>query len=567
MSKVHTLPPHIVSKIAAGEVIERPSSVIKELIENSLDASSLSIKIDLSHAGKSLIHVKDTGTGIEPDDIERIFFRHSTSKIQNMEDLFSIASLGFRGEALYSVASIADVTLRSRTKSSDTGWEIHLRGGEKINLRPISMPTGTEIEIRELFFNTPARKKFLKADATELAHILNIIIPYTLLHPECEFSLTHNNKNILNLPPEQNIVNRLKRALNLKAEYLLETKKEFPDEDASVHLVLGDINIQRSRKDMQFISVNGRPVHNNYINFHINQAYKALLPPDAKPFFFLHLSMPPKNIDVNIHPTKHEVKIKNESSLIPFLRRLCEHTLMAQGKPKQVREISLPYNKDSQYERQITFPDGIGIAPVTEETKVSPFPRQEDNLKESLRAAHYVGTFLNKYLFFESGDSLIIIDQHAAQERITYELLIHQIQAGQIEMQHLLSPFIIPLSPQEKLAWENSKEGMENIGLQTTLWDTGHIALHTHPQLIKKPEIAVRNILAEEEAGENFDTDTIARRACRNSVMAGDKMALREIRYLVKKLIECKIPFACPHGRPTVIEIKDTVFEKQFLRK
>ena len=199
MKKVHILPPEIISKIAAGEVIERPASVVKELIENALDAGTKTIELHLLQAGKTLIRIKDTGVGIDHDDIETIFHRHSTSKIEKADDLFNIHSLGFRGEALYSISSIADVTLRSKTKDQDTGWEIHIRGGERLILRPVSMQTGTEVEIKELFFNTPARRKFLKSNLTEMNHILNIVIPYTLLYPQRRFllsfyqSLPHKN--------------------------------------------------------------------------------------------------------------------------------------------------------------------------------------------------------------------------------------------------------------------------------------------------------------------------------------------------------------------------------------
>lgn len=581
MGKVYVLPPEIVSKIAAGEVIERPASVVKELIENALDAKPNDIEISLKGAGKTSIRIKDTGTGIEADDIEKIFLRHSTSKIGKIDDLYAINSLGFRGEALYSIASISDINLRSKTTSADTGWEIHLRGNEKLDLRPVNMPAGTDIEIKELFFNTPARKKFLKSDTTELHQILNIFTPYTLLYPQCRFFLNHSNKPLLDLLPQESHILRAVKTLNLNQQHILETKQEFPHEQLSIHLLLGDINIQRPKKDMQFIFINNRPVHNYIISFHLNEVYKLIFPAHLYPFFIVFITLPAEDLDVNIHPTKREVKIKNESSIVSLLRGICEKTLLTRGKAKQIENIfsqqqsypqasSLtkePYlikeisPKQKYTRQQFEFSSTQGPAPVQEPI----IPYQKNNLKTMLSKAYFIGVFLKKYLFFESERSLLIIDQHAAQERVTYELLITQIEAGKVEVQHLLSPVILRLSAQEMLIWEIIKDKLENTGLSTTLWDNENIALHTHPQLIKNPQAALRNLLAGEER-TRFDLDTLARRACRGSLMAGYDMSSQQAEYLRNQLLTCKDPFSCPHGRPTVIEMQDKILEKQFLR-
>lgn len=570
MSKVRILPPEIISKIAAGEVIERPASVVKELIENAIDAGAENMEISLEQGGKKSICLKDTGVGIEPDDIEKIFKRHSTSKIQTIDDLFSIQSLGFRGEALYSIAAIADVTLRSKTESTDTGWEIHLRGGERINLRPVSMARGTEIEVKELFFNTPARKKFLKTDTTELQQILNIFTPYSILYPKKRLSLQHNGKTIIDCLPEESHTRRIEKALGLSSKYIWETQKDFPEENISIRLFLGDINIQRAQKNLQFVFVNNRPVQNRAISFHANQVYRLILPPDLHPFFSIHLNLPSENIDVNVHPTKREVKIKNEAGVIPRLRAMCEQTLMSCGRPKEIRDSVFSFTKPPvTYEEiqvgQIRESSEEKYRELEEERFVFP-EKEKSGLKNKLISSRYIGSFLKKYLFFESGTCLIIIDQHAAQERITYEQLVGQIESDSIEIQHLVTPYIIKLSPQEMLIWEESKEILEKIGLTTTLWGNEDIALHTHPQLLKKPEIAVHNILSG-NIHKKFDIDTVARYACRNSIMAGDKMDREEAEYLCKRLVECKDPFVCPHGRPTVVEVKDKVFEKEFLRR
>ncbi|MFH1767592.1 MAG: DNA mismatch repair endonuclease MutL [Candidatus Omnitrophota bacterium] len=580
MNKVHILPPEVISKIAAGEVIERPASVLKELIENSLDAQAESIEVIVKQAGKTFIQIKDNGTGIDPDDIEKIFLRHSTSKITRLSDLFNIFSLGFRGEALYSIAAVSDITLRSKTKREDNGWEIHIRGGEKRGLRPAALGHGTQVEIKELFFNTPARRKFLKSDTTELHQIINTFTPYVILYPKKRFALTHNNKIILDLSGDKDHLSRTAKALNLKPEHILQREKNFDDKKLSLRLLLGDINIKRTRKDMQFIFVNNRPVYNRQINFHLNQTYKLILPSEIYPFFAVYITIPPEDTDVNIHPTKREVKIKDEFKIAALLSSLCKETLLSRGKAKQVENIPFlsdnapllnrsPYpsgqdlNLNESSQRTYAFGPAKPDVPPQENIFSQP---TDHSLKAKLSKANYIGVFLKKYIFFESGRSLCVIDQHAAQERITYEQLIDQIENGRVEVQHLLKPIILSVTAQEIVLWEVLKDILEKMGLSTTLWDNQNIALHTHPLLIKQPEISLRNLLSG-EARSNLDTDSLARRACRNSLMAGYHVSQEQAEYLRRQLIKCKDPFACPHGRPTVVEIKEAVLEKEFLRK
>ncbi|MDD5439000.1 MAG: DNA mismatch repair endonuclease MutL [Candidatus Omnitrophica bacterium] len=584
MGNVNILPQDIVSKIAAGEVIERPASCVKELIENSLDAGARSIELHLKDSGKTLIHIKDNGTGIAPDDIEKIFLRHSTSKLKTIDDLYAIHSLGFRGEALYSIASIADVILRSKTETADSGWEIHMRGGKRILLRPYPMANGTEMEIKELFFNTPARRKFLKSDSAELTQILNTFIPYTLLYPDRRFLLTHHEKPLIDLPEEHDSVKRLARALHLKEEHIIEAYKKSDDGTVSVRLFLGDINIQRPKKDMQFIFINSRPVFDKIVSFHLNQVYRLVMPPEVTPFFAVFIEMPAENIDVNMHPTKREVKIKNDRELVHLIRPLCEHSLMSQGTIKKADDpwvipprTSAPsepvpmagdnLQKQAAAEephRQYTLFTGTGEpSAINLENTLS--KNKKENFKSKLSNSRFIGNFARKYLFFEAGTSLLLIDQHAAQERITYEKLCRQIDIGAIETQKLLSPVVIRLSHQEMLALEEAKEKIEKVGFEITQWDKESIAIHSHPQLISLPEISVRTILAGDNAGR-ASTETIARWACRSSVMAGDDVKKEGAENIRQNLLKCKDPFTCPHGRPTVVELDEKFLNRQFYR-
>ncbi len=602
MPNIHILPEEVISKIAAGEVIDRPASVLKELIENSLDAGATSIEINLKDAGKTSLLIKDNGRGIEKDDLETCFYRHATSKITNADDLFDIHSLGFRGEALYSIAAVSDVIIRSKTKTQETGFEIHVRGGKKLNLKPCSFnSTGTEIEIKELFFNTPARKKFLKTNASEIYQILSLFTPYTLLHPECRFKLTHQGKDIVDLAPNTEILSRTAHALNLKEQFLLNTKHMDDQKRTFVHVVLGDINIKRTRRDLQFIFVNNRPVFSKNISYHMNQVFRLIMPPGEFPCFAVFLTMPPESVDVNIHPTKKEVKIDQENDICRVLRSICEEALMKTSTIKQVHDTPsenfdlqtsisdalkksetnqisldvptvLPYEHNApgpSPQREYAFPRSDSLEPETlpssKESQEELFGRNTDSLREKLSNAKLIGTFINKYLLFESHSSLLLIDQHAAAERITYEKLINQMELGTIEVQPLLSPIIISITPQELNIWEDSSENLNEIGFSTTQWDDQSIAIHSHPNLLKDPEKAVRQLLL----GGSLDTsnhDSLARRACRSSIMTGDILQPEKIEFIQEELLNCKDPYTCPHGRPTIIEMTEDYLDRQFLR-
>lgn len=606
MSKVHILKEEVISKIAAGEVIERPASVIKELVENALDAGATSMEVSLQEAGKTLIKIKDNGHGIERDDLEKIFSRHATSKIEKADDLYDIQSLGFRGEALYSIGAIADVTLRSQSKGATEGWQIHVRGGKRLDLRPCAMPGhGTEIEVKELFFNTPARRKFLKSDTTEIHQILNTFIPYALFHHNIRFQLTHQGRDLVDVAPCSDAKSRVAHVLHVDEKYLLDAGTGFKPVPASdipfsVDLILGDINIKRARRDMQFIFVNGRPVQNKAIGFHLNQVYRLIMPEDLYPLFVVSLQLPAKEIDVNIHPTKREVKIREEQKICSILRKLCEETLLGAGQTKEVtRSQGHNVTREDVVERaligahpsEITFDSALG-AEVFEAARDYAYPaegspersrettdsptqeRQEffvpelnrqENLQSKLSGAIYVGALLNKYQLFQAGRAMLVIDQHAAAERITYERLIRQMNKGEVEVQRLLSPVLLKLSVQEMLVWEKSQEELNALGLDSNLWDKETIGVHSYPTFLKDIEKAVRHILGGDPLSRG-DHDALARRACRSSVMAGDRLKPQQAEHMRDELLQCLDPFTCPHGRPTVIEMSEEFLDKQFLR-
>jgi DNA mismatch repair protein MutL len=592
MSKVNILSPDVIAKIAAGEAVDRPASVVKELLENAIDAGASSIEIHLKDAGRELIHLKDNGSGIGRKDLEKIFQRHATSKISAIEDLEKLHSMGFRGEALYSIAAVSDVTLSSRNSQED-GWEIHLRGGERQNLEPKSLAQiGTDIKIAELFFNTPARRKFLKNNASELHQILNIVLPYTLIYPEKRFVLTHVGRTLLDLRPAPSRLDRAAAALNVPMNHFLETDQEFVEEKIRIKMILGNINVQRSRRDLQFIFINDRPVESKNLSFNLNDVYKLILPPGVFGAFIVNIALDPANVDVNIHPTKREVRIKDEGKLISLLRRMTEYQLMHKGNPKHlsfpnasvgnsVMEAGLPADQlifaPGQLQPHLSFPNASAGNPNRDvfgsptktfgDDSMRDFQLfgEDNTLRSKFARARFVGNFLQKFLLFEADESLLIVDQHAAQERIMFEKFKDQLESAAVESQPLLTPLLLKLTPQERLAWEELQEKLVTAGIETTQFDDDTIAVQTQPLLLKNIENVVRTLLAGGEA-PRMDHLALARRACKASIVAGDKIDITQADHQRKQLLECQDPFTCPHGRPTLIEVTQDFLDRQFLR-
>lgn len=592
MSKLQTLTPDIVEKIVDGEVISRPASVIKELLENSIDADAGQIAIELENAGKSQIRIIDNGHGIEKDDLESIFARYTTSKIQSMNDLLSINSFGFRGEALYNVAKVSDVIVKTKTDLSETGWGIHMRGSQRIDLSPCSFSkTGTEITINDLFFNTPDRKKTLEGEKNEIDYILNTITPYTLLFPQCSFTLKHHKKKLLEVKSTEYVKKRIAQTLKLKEKHLRELIHMDEKKRILFHIVVEDIKVRKNRDNSQFIFINNRPVTNKNISHHINQAFRLLKSKTASNFFAIYLTVPTEEIDVNIEPSKREVKIKNESDICLTLRGLAEQLLTKSKTFSLGKEKKAPYDLHEEINKSLNeyqlkpqenkqhtqdagkdssaFVRGNHI-PTNEENHHDVghkdlFEKQDESLENKMKIAKLIGLFANKYILYESGKSLLLVDQHLAAERITYEKLISQMEAGNIEIQPLLSPIVVNVNAQELCVWEQSVEKLDEIGFATTQWSAQSIAIHSHPNLLKDPEHALKHLLV----GESIKTsnhDSLARRACRASILSEDILKKEKIQSVKDELLSCLDPFTCPHGKPTVVEMTESSFDKHFLR-
>ncbi len=609
---VQLLPPDVIAKIAAGEVVDRPASVIKELLENSIDAGATVIDIQLKDAGKELLVIKDNGCGISREDLPKLFQRHATSKITSIDDLETLHSMGFRGEALYSIGAVSDVVIKTKIgdvpnlseklgTSLISGWQMQVHGGEQTDITPAAIANpGTEIQVSQIFFNTPARRKFLKNSTAEMNQILNIVIPYTLIYPQLKITVTHNGRSMVDARPAISRLERMAAVLNLKSADLLNTAQDYPQEKIYVGMVLGNINIQRPRRDTQFIMVNNRPVDSKSLSFAVNDIYKMILPPGVYGAFVLDVRIDPSFIDVNIHPTKREVRIKDESKIISIVRRLTEYTLMRFGQPRRI-DAATSFLPDRQAGPQsssgnpasdenisgsptntfggdnaamscgispqdmIWGPQSSTAAPQHDAWQQPNLFATDKTLNSRLNNARYVGHFMNKYQLFEDGNSLLLIDQHAAQERIMFEQLKDQMERGAVEVQPLLTPVLIGLNPQEKLAWSDLQPQLASMGIETNLFDQDTLAVQTQPVVLKNIERTLRTLLAGQISNRS-DHLALARRACKASVVSGDFLSPEQANHQRRQLLSCRDPFTCPHGRPTVIELTDSFLERQFLR-
>ncbi len=576
--RINILPPEVSQKIAAGEVVDRPASIVKELLENSLDAGARRIQIEIERAGKDLIRVRDDGTGIHPEDIEKVFLRHATSKIKDSDDLTHILTLGFRGEALYSISAVSHLRLRSLRRGFE-GWEVEVKGGEILSKRPTAMNPGTEVIVRQLFFNTPARRKFLKSESTELRNIVRTVTPYLLTHPDVEITLSHNRNTLIDRLPPGDIPERAERLFGIPKDQLLFGSAELKDPHISLIYLLGSNQVRLPRRNAQFTFVNRRPVYHAGLSSAINQTYKTIMPPNSYPAFFLWIEIDPHLVDVNIHPTKREIRFQKENLVVSKIASFLQHKLtsflgrgaiavLTTHERRVDSQRQAPPQKTYQPKAEYHFSRPDLPSPVVRdrspdyqsgETKTA-------NLREELARARPVGVTLNKYGILEGEESLILIDMHAAQERINYERLL---KAGPSQTQQLLSPIIVSLSKEEELALQDLLPALEEFGFEIRPWKDGAIAIHAHPALIKDPVAAIKEILFGDVPLLKTEQmrEIMARKACRMSLMAGDKMGIEELKRLKADLLACDNPLACPHGRPTMIRLTDAQLERLFRRR
>ena len=593
-SRIHVLPTHLANQIAAGEVVERPLSVVKELVENSLDADASNIDVEVEQGGIRLIRIRDNGCGIHEQDLSLALQRHATSKISSNEDLHRVQSLGFRGEALPSIASIARVDLRSRYQEAEQALRVSCDGRDHITEpEPVAHPQGTTIEVRDLFFNTPGRRKFLKTEKTEFSHIENTLKRIALSRFDVAFSLSHNQRAIFKLPLAKTSEQKLKRIGQVCSQ-------GFVDNAISVDVSAGGLRLwgwiglptfSRSQADMQYFYVNGRAVKDKVVSHAVRQAYHDVLFHGRHPVYVLYMEIDPGLVDVNVHPTKHEVRFRDSRSVHSFIHRVL-HDAIAMVSPEDNTR------GDGYSQQQRTGEQNAALYPVAQTTlsqQAIPLKVKEqiDNYAalygqagdelplaqvqhdESMPPLGFaVAQIQGVYILAENKQGLVIVDMHAAHERITYERLKQACEENLVRSQPLLVPMSVNVSENEVKLAEQHQDVFESLGFVVESIGKETVVVRQVPSLLRDADIEnlVRDVLAdivmhgESQRIKQQMNDILSTMACHGSVRANRKLALPEMNALLRDIERTERSGQCNHGRPTWIQLDMKQLDKLFLR-
>ncbi len=599
-NKIVKLDKLTINKIAAGEVIERPASVVKELVENSIDAQSRKITINIQEGGKKTVEVIDDGMGMESNDARLSINRHTTSKINNADDLFSIHSLGFRGEALASIVSVAQVEIITKTEESDLGIHLVIEGGEIVSDKQASAPKGTLISVKNLFFNVPVRRKFLKTTSTEVNHITEYVTKLALANPSISFTLTHNGKDILTAP-KGDLIAQITAIFgeNIARACLPINKKE---NDYTVTGFITKPEFSRKSKDYLYIFVNGRAVTNKVISEAVLRGYGTSVPHNRYPIIFLYFDLPPDEVDVNVHPTKKEIRFSNEAKVYALIESATRESLEKSGlklfetvtetrhKPTTLTSIETKSLESSKKKLPVSVsprerPDYTIVK--SKEQRIDKFlPITDKNIElleksfERKKSIRVLGIIKDTYIVAETQEGLFLCDQHAAHEKINYEKYIRQIKKKSVSIQQLLAPVSVTLKPSEFEIIESIKENLKSFGFEIEIFGKNEILIRSIPAImgvtiefnsakdmidIFKTNVSeIKEKLDLEDLG--FIKEIVSIFACRRSIKAGDKITLDRAELLLKELLELEEPFACPHGRPTIIILNEKYIEELFKR-
>ncbi|TKJ41763.1 hypothetical protein CEE37_04120 [candidate division LCP-89 bacterium B3_LCP] len=599
--KINLLPQEVYNRIAAGEVVERPASVLKELIENSLDAGASSIEISIAGAGQKEICVSDDGEGMGKPDLLLAFERHATSKVQAVEDLKVIQTLGFRGEALSAIASVSRIEASSRLQSSLSGHRLRLHGGKIVDVEEMGTSVGTSITVKELFFNTPARKKFLKSRNVESGHLLNVFKRFALSYPGIRLSLTLEGKKVYRLPPEP-LKDRIVAVFSDEmAKHLLPVELQFGKIGLSGYVGSPDLS-RRTRGD-QYLYVNQRWVQNRPISHAIISSYSHLLEQKKFPFYALFLDIPHEEVDVNVHPAKSEVKFRRESELYQLTHDAVTAALRNAGvdafpsmplsgdekvnettgeiSPKQSgaylprgssgypqhpsQRFADQGEKASGEAYQLVFGSKDGATTISQAEEVSAISNSDAQRTQ-------VYQFHQRFIVTEIKGGIAIIDQHAAHERVLYEKALKALSGDQLPSQRLLFPIIIKLDAENALILQNMQDDLQKLGVEVREFGERSFALEALPAGIRKgsDDSFIMELLDElNERGIKHSPgheQVAAAFACRAAIKFGQSLSLEEMNSLIDQLFASKFPFSCPHGRPTLLQLTLGELNRRFGR-
>lgn len=584
MGKIHVLDESTINKIAAGEVIERPASIVKELVENSIDAGAAAISIEILEGGKSLINVSDNGCGIMKEDTEQVFFRHATSKIKDSGDIQGINTLGFRGEAMASIAAVSEVELLTKAEEDTSGSHIIIKGGKPIQNVSIGYPTGTTVTVRDLFFNTPARLKFLKSDSSEQGAIVDIVEKLAMTNTGISMKLTVNNKVVLHTPGNGDLLSVILciYGKNISGAML---PLEYSNDNLTIEGYMGKPEIARGNSTYMTFSVNKRYIKSRMLSEAVKQAYKTLLMNNRYPFSIININIKSEMTDVNVHPTKQEVKFSDERAIFNTLYLAVKNCLNNNRLTFENMEDSMEPERTSAFESRsyydtakVSF-DQLSFGKETAAPRVDSYKRQYDyNRDQEVHQEQFnnginiIGQIFGTYILGQKDDDFYIIDQHAAHERIMFEYIKEKYNEKNITVQELMMPIVVELSPAEKVLYEENSHIFLNLGFEIEWFGESTIAIRSVPILMGEPCTGefFNNILDSlKESTLSAATPLekiIISMACKNSIKAGDNITPEEISVLLERLMKTSLPYTCPHGRPTIITMSKYELDKKFKR-
>lgn len=626
MAKINILDDSTINKIAAGEVVERPSSIIKELVENSIDAGSSYISIEIENGGKDLIRIVDNGSGIDKDDVNKAFLRHATSKINTVEDLSSLESLGFRGEALASIAAVSKLEMLTKTEEALIGLRIVLDGGKIREKEATSANRGTQISVRDLFFNTPARRKFLKSNQAEAQAITDIVNKIAIGNPSIKIKYINNSKTIYETLGDGSIINAIRMIYGRDiSENLIEI--DYRSKYFNISGYLGNNNIYRGNRNHQHLYINGRYIKSPNISKKINDAYKAIIPINKYPIYFVNISVDPAKVDVNIHPSKLEVKFDQEEEILNELSDFVRGILLKSslvGRYKNNSRGKDLYNKNSfagfnsfsyspqEVENNLTSTairedvsnsasnqnnnesprvqadmiqtpirlsdiNNGGIQDKKEvdskmEYQQSSFIEESPDRNPDFIGLKFIGIIFDTYIIFSKNDDMIMLDQHAAHERIRFEMYMSKYKANDISVQMLIDPIIMDLDANDMDTVRKNIDVFSSFGFLVEEFGHRSISIRGLPNTFGEPEskrFIYELIDGLGKIDNIYDTkyDEIAEIACKSAIKGNDKISIEEAKHLIGQLEECSNPYTCPHGRPTMVKMTRYEIEKLFKRR
>ncbi len=641
MSKIRILSDALASQVAAGEVVERPAAVVRELVENSLDAGARHIEVHAQRGGSTLLKIVDDGSGMDREDAMLCLERHATSKIRTKEDLAAIMSFGFRGEALPSIASVSRFRLATREKEALVGTEIEVNGGKLVGVRDHGGAPGTVIEARSLFFNVPARRKFLRTENTEFAHVEQQLRLHAIANPQVAFTLTHNGELVLHLPATRDMLERIRGLVGDELASRLLKVEEQTIRGVKVSGYIGGPGMSRSNRQMQSTFLNGRPIESASISYGLREGYHTALMKGQHPVTFLFIQMDPHDYDVNVHPAKKEVRFHDGNGVRDAIARCVSRTLETAPKlpvghlPAPARTVaSPPQTRQEQFGmevevsspplRSFTLPTPVAPArvsvppmpvnapivarqvptpvertgrtevmdaPVSDPTSndtganiAAEAPTAKTPAEERAIAAatgapppgfRIIGVLQKLYVLMESPEGLVLMDQHAAHERVNFEKFRRALEAGGVPCQRLLIPVTLQTTPRDADLLKQNLPALSRLGIEIEPFGPNVFKVETLPSFLKTDDPAAwldqvieeLSSLSAKSSSLRLSEDAIATTACRASVKSNDALSIPEMQALLKDLFACEMPYCCPHGRPTLVQISTGELEKKFGRR